>query len=142
MQIIEITWGGTFSTGGYENEKLSATALVDQGQSPDDAMKVLREFVLSQASRNVQDSYEQRRRLLVELDKLEKNVERARQEWASVSDFLKAQGQKADTSEFPVLKFLAGGSAAAAGPKLETEQSSVVYRDLDSSSPDEDAEEE
>jgi hypothetical protein len=132
LKIIEITWGGTFSTGGYENEKLSATAQIDEGQSPDAAMQVLREYVLAQASRNAQEGYEHRRALLSELDKLRSNVERARAEWAKVVEFLKVQGIKSDTSEFPALTLLV--------PNIETEKFSLTVRDNDSSCEPEDLE--
>ena len=123
MRITEVTWGGTFSTGGYENEKLSATAVVEKDEIAEGVLATLKEFVLTQASPNVQEVQSQKRQLLIEMDKLKRNVEQARQEWASVCEFLKAQGLKSDVSEFPVLKFL------AAAPKLEVERTGFDYRE-------------
>jgi len=45
MKVTSISYARVFSLPGYENEKLSATAELEQGDQPDEVMIKLREFI-------------------------------------------------------------------------------------------------
>jgi hypothetical protein len=112
MKTIEVTWGGTFGTGNFQNEKISATAEVDEGQSPETAIAVLKEFVLAQASKSVQDEYLRKHILEREIAELEEKAKEAKAEWEQIAAFLVAQGLKPDgVASFPVLKLLGSASS-------------------------------
>ena len=111
MKITTATYGGTFSTGNYENQKLSLSAQLEDGDTPETAIAALKEKVIQLAGPSAQAKWEETRLLERNLFQLRKKTEAAHQEWEKVSSFLAAQGLKADMPQFPELKFLLPASA-------------------------------
>jgi hypothetical protein len=106
MKITTATYGGTFSTGNYENQKLSLSAQLEEGDTPDQVIAALKEKVIQLAGPTAQEAWHRTRELERNLFQLRKKTEEAHQEWEKVSAFLSAQGIKADMPQFPELKLL------------------------------------
>lgn len=48
MKIITVTYGRTVNLGNYESARLDATAEVERGETPEDALGRLREWIEAQ----------------------------------------------------------------------------------------------
>lgn len=54
MQIITVSYGKTVNLGNYESARLDATAQVESGETPEDALSKLKTWVEGQAEQATQ----------------------------------------------------------------------------------------
>jgi hypothetical protein len=106
MKIVSATYGGTFSTGNYENQKLSLSAQLEDGDTAESVITALKEKVCQMAGPSAEQQWREQRRMEKVLFDLGKKVEQAKKEWETAAQFLQAQGIKTDMPDFPALKLL------------------------------------
>ena len=113
MKITSATYGGTFSTGNYENQKLSLSAQLEEGDTAESVITALKEKVCQLAGPSSEQQWREQRRMEKVLFDLGKKVEQAKKDWEAAAQFLQAQGIKTDMPDFPSLKLLLPGQVAA-----------------------------
>lgn len=91
MQIQSVTYSRLVSTGRYENAKTGATARVEDGETPEEALVKLREWVTGQLDATAEESAELRERRC-DLNRVEAELDRAKIRWERAKGFLAKHG--------------------------------------------------
>lgn len=111
MQIDRVSYSYLSNLGDYRNERISMEAKLDDGESPESAIAILKQRILEIAGEDSQKAEAYRYQLTRECRDLEKKLAQAREAWEATAEFLKAQGLRADPPAFPEnLKLLPASS--------------------------------
>lgn len=105
MKIERIEYRQLKTFGNYENETVGATAVLEDGESPSDALADLKQWVRNELAMSIsgretrqQTRYEiesQQR----ELDALNESIETAKAKWDKAKAFLEKHGLQVDLYE-------------------------------------------
>ncbi|MBE9179125.1 hypothetical protein IQ268_11185 [Oculatella sp. LEGE 06141] len=118
MKIKRVIYSALFNIGDYENEKIGFEVELEEGESADDAIAMLRDKAVTAAQPDSNKVWRERSRLQVELRELEQKLTEARSKWAATAEFLTKQGIKTDVQPFPELVNLL--------PAVENESTEVI----------------
>jgi hypothetical protein len=113
MKITTATYGGTFATGHYQNQKLSLSAQLEDGDTPETVIAALKTKVAQLAGPTIADMHSEQHRLQRTLYTLRQKTAQAQQEWTQLTTFLTTQGLKPDLPAFPDLPLLLPASSDA-----------------------------
>ena len=127
MKVITASYSAVFNRGNYENEKVGFTADLEDGDSPEAAIEVLRKKAAQAAGPSANEMLSQRYDLERQLRSLTAKVAEAEKVYSITVEFMTAQGIKTDMPPFPVLK-------ALSEPKPEFER--IEVRELDDADED------
>lgn len=101
LQITSVSYSRLVSLGNYENEKLGASARVEEDQDPVAALEQLKEWVACR-SVTAQQQYELRDRyedLHRQISDYESRLASAKRKWEAASKLLEAHGINPDPWE-------------------------------------------
>lgn len=102
-EIKRIAYEACFNLGNYENEKIRLEVTYSADEDLDQVIAGLRQKCVSLAQPDANKSWQERDRLAREIRQLEQRIQELKDNWETVSSFLKAQGIKPDVAEFPQL---------------------------------------
>lgn len=109
MKIKRVEYSALVNLGNYSNERISFTADLTDGETPETAIVQLRtkaqECALPNMDTTISDIYKAQK----ELKDLERKLVKARGEWNATAEFLRAQGIKTDASDMPQFNRLLAG---------------------------------
>jgi hypothetical protein len=137
MKISRVLYGGTFSLGNYQNERLHLEAKLEEGDTPEEAVAELRKKVAGLVGPRTHELFDEKYQLERSIADLSNKARQAKAEYEVLSTFMVAQGLKAEMPSFPILKAL----LPAPMPESEVERTNP-FEDEDGSEDDEDDEEE
>lgn len=123
MKIKSVEYSALFNLGDYNNEKISFTADVEEGESVEEVVEKLRNKAKECALPNSDDIRDYIFRSQGELRKLEQKLHKARKEWDATAQFLRTQGIKVDATDMPQFDNLL--------PGIAEEKANVVQADLE-----------
>jgi predicted nucleic acid-binding Zn-ribbon protein len=105
MIIKSIEYGKTASIGNYTTERLYATAELEEGESPEQALTELQTWVDDRLNlkKEVQDLGKQRLELTDQLKELQRNIGDAEVKWNKTKAFLEKHG--VDPSQYDDIPF-------------------------------------
>jgi len=101
MKIIRVSYSGLSNLGDYSNERIDMTATVEEGELPEEVIKALKSRVTELLGTRYGHLQSQIEDLKYGLRNYQTKVEKAKQNWQQVQEFLKAQGLKPETVNFP-----------------------------------------
>lgn len=125
MKIYRVMYSALVNLGDYQNERLGMTAILDEDESPEDAINQLRERIKPLGGMRLQRYYEVRHEMKHQIHELERKLKEYERRWNSAAEFLRAQGIKPDVPDFPQLINLLE-------PAIENEESGVYEGEFDS----------
>lgn len=125
MKVISVRFGALKSTGNYENERLDAEAVLEDGDTVASVTDALRLLVLTELG--YQDKIDRRRNLICEIADLQRKAEKARSDWELLANFLRAQGLRPDAPNAPLLNLLTAGATLE---KADIERIEVTEDDI------------
>lgn len=101
MQITSVSYSRLVSLGNYENEKLGASARVEDDEDPVAALETLKEWVAcrsvtAQQQYEINDRYQD---LARQVGDYESRLESAKRKWESAAKILEAHGINPDPWE-------------------------------------------
>lgn len=111
MRIKSIEYSAVFNLGNYNNEKISFTADIEEGEIAEEVIKTLRDKAIECALPNSDDIRDYIFRSQGELRNLEQKLHKARKEWDATAQFLRTQGIKVDATDMPQFDNLLPGIA-------------------------------
>jgi hypothetical protein len=94
LTITSVGYSRLVNLGNYENEKLTASARVDEGTDPDTVLADLKDWVLARVADVEQRERERDRagNLQWDIRGLELQLAQAKQKWEAATRFLAAHG--------------------------------------------------
>jgi small-conductance mechanosensitive channel len=101
MKIKQVHAHFLISIGNYSNERIGFSVELDENETPEEAIKILRIKAAEIVGRPAQDLYDEKWRAEQAIRSLEGRLEVLRKEWDATAEFLKAQGIKSDASPMP-----------------------------------------
>lgn len=109
MKIRQVSYAALASLGNYENQRVELVAEIEEGDEWQDVLKDLETKVHSHLNNYEKyDKYRQCfRQSKRDLEDILRELDKARQNWETVTNFMKAQGLKDNAEEFPALLQLA-----------------------------------
>lgn len=102
MKIDRVTYHYLVNLGDYQNERIELSAVLEEGESPEEAISKLKEQVLAIAGEKWQTLEDQRYELAKQVRDLEKKLKKAQADWDAMAEFLRTQGIKPDAPTSPV----------------------------------------
>lgn len=120
MKITHVEYSALYNLGNYNNEKVGLRAELEEGETPEEAVKALREkaILLNEGSQGTAaELYNSLYQSKSALREIERRIQKATEQWNQVAEFLKAQGLKPDAPILPTLPLL--GSGEVIEPDLE-----------------------
>lgn len=138
MKISRVLYGGTYSLGNYQNERLHLEAKLEEGDTPEEAVAELRKKVASLVGPRTQELYDEKYQLERSIADLSNKARQAKAEYEVLSAFMVAQGLKAEMPSFPILKAL----LPAPTPESEVTRTNPFEDEDGAEDDDEDNEEE
>ena len=106
MKITTVSYEALANLGNYENEKIKLDAIVEDGDNWEECLEQIRNNVHEQLKNKEKYNaycnrfYDQRRKL----EEITEKLQKAYEQWEETSNFLTAQGLKADVPSFPIEK--------------------------------------
>lgn len=120
MKLKTVTYSALGNMGNYQNERIELSAELEEGETYTEVLEKLKKGV--HAKLKSQDEYWETCKKFDQANKDLKAIlaklEAAKKNWELVSEFLKAQGIKTDSAEFPTLAAL---PEAVEGELVETD---------------------
>lgn len=101
MRITKVAYTGTYYLGDSNEERITMTSVVDEGETPEQVITQLRERVKSTAEVNTSKFYNRRYELQGEVDSLEQKLSKVQEQWNQTAEFLRTQGIKPDAPNMP-----------------------------------------
>lgn len=98
MKITSVQYGRLVNLGNFENEKLSAWATVEEGETPEEALAKVTAFIEAQAgTRQQQESQVEQtaaklNRMESDKHQMEREIKEMRDTWRKARAFIKAVG--------------------------------------------------
>ncbi|EKV01628.1 hypothetical protein Lepto7375DRAFT_3801 [Leptolyngbya sp. PCC 7375] len=106
MKIKAVEYEACFNLGSYENEKIRLIATLDDDESFDDAVGLLRQRTLEMASPNATKVNEQIWKASSRLADLKAKIAAKTEQWNNMAEFLRTQGINAEAVDMPVFENL------------------------------------
>lgn len=106
MRIDRVTYHYLANLGDYQNEKIELSAVLEEGETPEDAIAKLKEQTLAMAGKSYQRLEKDRWNLAQEVKQLEQKLKKAQEDWDAMAEFLRTQGLKPDAPNSPVFNNL------------------------------------
>lgn len=94
MKIKQVHAHFLVSTGNYGNERIGFTVELSDDDNLEQVVEELRNKAIELIGKDAETQYQYRRKLQFEVNKLDRQLEEARQEYQKVSEFFEAQGIK------------------------------------------------
>lgn len=102
MRIDRVTYHYLANLGDYQNERIELSAVLEEGETPEEAIAKLKQQVLAMAGKSYQSLEKERWNLAQEVKKLEEKLKKAQADWDAMAEFLRVQGIKPDAPISPV----------------------------------------
>lgn len=106
LKIHKVQYSALFNTGNYSNERISMSATLDEGETPETVIEELKDRVTAIAGPDPQKVRQALTDARYELEKVLTRIEEAQKDWNTLADFLRAQGIKPEIGTAPVFKKL------------------------------------
>ena len=133
MRIIKVSYSALANLGDYQNERVGMTAHLEEGESPEDAIKALKDRVTPLCGPRLQDLRNQQYQLERRVSELKDQLVDYERRWNDAAEFLRTQGIKPDAPNFPQFTNLLT-------PSITQQDSGVIEGEYDDSEGDEDDE--
>jgi hypothetical protein len=101
MKINQIHAHFLISTGNYCNERIGFSVTLDEGESVEEAVAELREKAIKSVGQTAEQLYNEKYAAEHQCRELQTRLAKLRKEWDAMSEFLKAQGIRADAPPMP-----------------------------------------
>jgi hypothetical protein len=101
MQIKSVHAHFLISIGNYSNERIGFTVELENGETPEDVVPILRDKARQIVGQPADELYGEKYKIESTVRELEKRLAKLREEWDKTAEFLKAQGIKPDASPMP-----------------------------------------
>lgn len=101
MQIKQIHAHFLISIGNYSNERIGFSVELDEGETPEQIVPLLREKAKQIVGQPADELYSEKCRYESAIKELERKLASLRKEWDATAEFLKAQGIRADAPSMP-----------------------------------------
>ncbi len=124
MKITKVFYSALSNLGNYQNERVGMYAVLDEGESPEEAIKQLKERVTPLCGSDLRKLRDEEWQLRGAIGDLEKKLKEYQQQWDIAAEFLRVQGIKPDAPNFPQLTKLLS-------PSVSHEVSEVVEAEYD-----------
>lgn len=102
MKITTVEYSALINLGNYNNEKIGFTAQLQDGETPEQIVEVLRDKVKAVAGPEADRLYQDMRDGQYKLRKLNREIEEATAKWNSTAEFLRTQGLKPEAPDMPM----------------------------------------
>ncbi|WGV25686.1 hypothetical protein [Halotia branconii] len=106
MKIKTIHAHFLISTGNYSNERIGFSVNLDDGETAEEVVPILRERAKKIVGEKADDLYEKRNKLHRDCIQFEDRLDKLRKEWDATAAFLKAQGLNPDAPSMPQFRNL------------------------------------
>ena len=133
VKITKVHYSALFNTGNYSNERIAMSAALDEGETPEAALEILKDRVAAIAGPEPIKIRETLREAKYQLQDTLARIEKARHDWEILSEFLRAQGIKSDIASMPLFTNLLPLSRDSNSDVLvgEMEDTNTRYEDDD-----------
>lgn len=101
MKITTVGYSFLPNLGDYQNERFEMTAEVQEGETPEEVVKELKQQVLALCGERAVALEQRRWKLQEHCDRLEQKIKDYQAKWNAAAEFLRAQGIKPDAPNFP-----------------------------------------
>lgn len=129
MKIRTVFYSALANLGDYSNERIGMLAVLDEGESPEDAINQLRDRVVPLCGTKLGELRDQQYSLTNKLHDLTRKLKQAQAQWEATAEFLRAQGLKPDAPDMPEF-------VKALAPAISSETASIVQGEFDEGSYD------
>ncbi|OUL34081.1 hypothetical protein [Nostoc sp. 106C] len=106
MKIKTVHAHFLISLGNYSNERIGFSVNLDEGETAEEVVPILREKAKKIVGEKADDLYEKRTKLYRECQNYEDKLGKLRKEWDATAAFLKAQGLNPDAPSMPQFRNL------------------------------------
>ena len=123
MKIGKVYYSALFNTGNYSNERIAMSAILEEGETPEAAIEMLKDRIAACAGPEPRKIREALKQTKYALEDTQAQLEKARKDWELLSEFLRAQGIKTDVASIPLFQNLL--------PLSRDSDSSVLVGEID-----------
>lgn len=106
MKIKTVHAHFLISLGSYSNERIGFSVQLEEGETAEEVVPVLRERAKKIVGQTADDLYDKRSKLYRECLTYEDKLDKLRKEWDATAAFLKAQGLNPDAPSMPQFRNL------------------------------------
>lgn len=105
-RIKTISYSALFNLGDYSNERVGFSAVLEDGESIEDAINYLRQKAKDCALPNRNNVINQITDKLSDLREIEFKIQKKTREWNAIAEFLRKQGINTDAINMPMFENL------------------------------------
>ncbi len=121
MKFKTVAYHALFNLGDYENEKIELVAILEEGDTVESLVPMLRNKAISLALPNNEKSWRAREKLVQQIKELEQRLAKRQREWEEAAEFLRCQGIKTDMASFSKFSNLLPSAASETVEMVDAE---------------------